>query len=360
MNQEYICSELRCTNLVDFIFNELEKGYENGIFQGKIYMQAIEDEIKGLDDDVKLMTIIKYITIIQNENLVNKSSRFKHYFDESKKLKPTKVKGFLSELENMANYTVKYCTYFYQTDAELIDELKKFSDESFKYFFANYIYKAGSTLLRELKLIEELDEWDWDYSKLSLGLLNSKRLQKIKFNYELEKNIARYDYEVDNLNTDLRRLKSDLIGSKEHIELLKSSIDKYYFNSQTLIQDTFFGDNQPLVFELYNFLKKNNCLDYGWSYFYNCFTIGNREVISLRNSQTNYFFGNLFWEISCFLKPEYKFEFKKFFYSKFYIDQKPLKDSFFRNYYRSYKNDEYESIEMIATFIEKLKKIHNK
>jgi hypothetical protein len=307
-----------------------------------------------------LIQIIRYLTIIKDENLVINSSRFKHYFDESKKFKSTKDKDIKSELEDLAHYIVKYCAFFYQSDDELINELKKFSAESFKYFSVIHIYEAGSILIRELKLIEQLDEWDWDYSKLSLGLLNSMRLQRMNFNSELEKNIARHDSKVDNLKTNLRSLENDLNRSKEHVEILKSSIDKYYFSTQTLLQDTFFGDNQPLVFALYNFLKRMNCLDYSWSYFYNCFVIGNKEVINLRNNQPNYFFGNLFWEISFLLKPEYKSESKEFFNSKFYIDEKPLKDSFFRNYYRSFKNEDYECLEITAKFIEKLKKIHNK
>jgi hypothetical protein len=359
MNQEYICSELGCTNLVDFIFDELEKGYENGIYQGKIYIQAIQDELKGLDDDVKLMTIIKYLTVIKNEDLINNSNRFKHYFDESKKFKLTDVKGFKKELKNMAYYILKYFSCLYHSDVELINELKKFSEESYKYFISKYIYDNGVILLKELKLINGFDKLDCDYSNLSLGLLSRNQIQKIEFNSEIEKNIASNDSEVDDLSRDLRYLKTDLKRSEEQIELLKSTIDKYYFSSQTLIQDTFFGDNQPLVFELYNFLKNNNCLDYGWSYFYNCLVEGNIEIISLRNKQPNYFFGYLFWAISAFLKPPYTND-KKFFYNKFYIDQQPLKDSFFRNYYRSFKNEDYECIETIAKFIVKLKKIHNK
>ncbi len=359
MNEKFISKELGCSDLIDFLFNEIKLGYEKGIYQSLLYINTIQEELKNLDNDKKTMVIFDYLSIFKKENLLNNSNRFKHFLHESKKFQTTKAKNIENELEDLAIYIVKYFSAFYYNDIDLINEFKKIKEESFKYFFAKNVYDNGMILFDELKLIDGFKNIEWSYNGLDFIVLHKYNLDNINGNAEIETKNINHLHQIEDINFDIKHLNYDLKASEKEIQLLKDSIDKYYFSSMTLIQDTYFGDNQPLLFELFNFLKKNNCLDYGWSYFYNCFVIGNNEVISLKNNQTNYFFGYLFWAISDFLKPPYKND-KKFFYNKFYIDEKPLKDSFFRNYFRSFKNDEYESIETIAAFIEKLKKTHNK
>lgn len=371
MNEKFICKELDCSNVIDFLFNSIKLGHEKGMYSSPLYINTIQEELKNLDNDKKIMVIFDYLSLFKRENLLNNSNRFKHFLDESKKFQTTKAKNIENELEDLAIYIVKYFSAFYHSDIDLINEFKKIEEESFKYFFTKNVYDKGKILFEELKLIDELKEWEWDYSNLSLGLLNSNRIQKIEFYYKKEQYEADHKRNIEDLNTSIKNIKYDLNSSIKELqrelvesiqksELIEEFYNKYYFNSQTIILDTHFGDNQPLILEFYNFLKKNNCLDYGWSYFYNCLVIGNNEIINLKNTQHNYFFGYLFWSISDFLKQPYKNDFKKFFSSKFYINEKPLADSFFKNHYRKFKNDEHTSIETIAPFIEKIKKIHYK
>lgn len=360
MNQEYICNELECSNLNDYVFNEIKLGYEKSIILSDKYIQNILTEIRELDSDKKTTHIFYHISLLKKAKLEISSESFIHYFNESKKFKSPKTLDFNNEIINLSEYIVKYFNLICHSEKEIVDELRKINNKSFMFFFSNSIYEKGIILFEELKLIPEIKPLEWSYSNIDLGLLQNYILHKIDNHSALETNDIKYIRTIEHLEYSIENLNADLEASKKKIEFHDEYYNKYYYSTEPLLKDTYFGDNQPLIHCLYNFLKENNCLDYGWSYFYNCLTTHNNEVINLKSIQTNYFFGNLFWELSRFLKEPYKYEFKRFFYNKFYIGEKPLKESFFRNYYRKYKNDEHESLEKISVLMLKLEKTHHK
>ena len=79
-------------------------------------------------------------------------------------------------------------------------------------------------------------------------------INKSKGITEIETNKINHLHQIDDLNFKIKYLNYDIIESKNEILLLKDSINKYYFSSSTIIQDTYFGDNQPLLFELYMYV----------------------------------------------------------------------------------------------------------
>lgn len=371
MNQEYICNQLQCNTLNEYIYNEIKSGFDQSFALADSYIEQILAEIRSENPKKRLLTIIPNIQLIKKAKIESSEACFTHYLNESKKYKSPQTIDLKDQIINLSEYIVIYFSLICHSEKEMIDELKKIKNQSFMYYFSNLIYDKGVVLFEEIKLISEIKPFEWSYSGVDLGFLINYQIHKIEneakldinqFEHEreLEKNKNKLNSIIEDLQWTNKQLNRDLDSSRQRAKFLEEYIEKYYYSTQPLIQPTYFGDNLPLIHCLYNFLKENNCFDYGWSYFYTCLTIENNEIINLKNIQNNYFFGNLFWELSRFLKEPYKSEFKRFFNNKFYLGDKPLKESFFRNYYRKYKNDEHESLEVIAALILKLEKIYHK
>ena len=360
MNQEYICNELGFSNINDYIFNEIKVGYDESIILADKYIENILNEIRNEDTKKKLSCIIMHITLLKKAHLENKELCFTHYYNDSKKFKTPKTLSKTDEFINLSEFIIKYFNIIFHSEKEIIDNLKKIKSQSFLFHFTDLIYSKGEILFDELKSYPELAPLEWTYTTIDLNFLHQFTSTKMLHEFDLQTINESNERNKNYLEDEIENLKKELASSQKEIEFRDNFYEKYYYSTQPFLQDTYFGDNQPLIHCLYYFLRVNNCLDYGWSYFYNCLTIENNEIINLKNTQTNYFFGNLFWELSKFLKEPYKYEFKRFFFNKFYLDEKPLKESFFRNYYRNYKNEEHESLEKISTLVLKIEKIHNK
>jgi hypothetical protein len=129
--------------------------------------------------------------------------------------------------------------------------------------------------------------------------------------------------------------------------MMNDHFNKYYYNTQTIINNTYFGDNQPFLLNLFNFLKRNNLFQYSWSYFYSCLIEGNTEIIPLETSAKNVKpIGRLFYHLKHLLVKPYKDEPEKFIRSKFYINNEPLSSYFFTNHV--YKKADSEFLPLIA------------
>ena len=173
MNQEYICNELGCADLIDYVFNEIKLGYEKSLILSDKYIQNILTEIREEDSSKKLLSVFEHLSLIKKAKRENYERSFINYLIESKKFKSPKSLNFDDEILNLAEFIVKYFCFIYHSEKEIIDELKNINNQSFMFYFSNSIYNKGIVLFEEIKSIPEIKPFNWEYNTINLGLLNN-------------------------------------------------------------------------------------------------------------------------------------------------------------------------------------------
>ncbi len=375
MDRKGLTKKLNIENLEDYIISEFTLGKQDAelIFQEQ-YEKSIAEIAKTENDDIIVFKILSELIKVKSEFSDFNSNSFSSIVRDSKEYCFLEDKNESNEFHNLANYIWDY--YDFKKSADFVVEfnLLKIIENSRKlHFINNYISKATSyfDLLNEKSKIDDFN-WGWKtfdngltrvLMDNSLEMIEIKRKSKleverieIKKNHEIEDVLYEKKEEIDSLKYEVKSLNSQLINEKEYF-------DKYYYKSQIILTQTYFGDNMPFLLNLYNFLKKNNLLIYGWSYFYSCMIIGNQEMLPLEKPKKNSFIGRIFYNLSDFLVLHYKQNPMQFIKSKFLINEINKTDSFKNNHMkpRNLKTDDPDpELDLVDEFFEKQKEIYLK
>lgn len=394
INRASIANKLGVERLEDYIIDEFVIGKREGeILLETIFQESKMDLEEIKDDKIKIVAVLADLIKIKKEFSQYTNNYFFHIIQEAKEYASNlslKISNEEDELNNLAKYIIDIYDFKKTNDFIVELQLVKIRENSRKYhLISNFVSKA-KIYFDFLNDKCKIDRYTWDWLNFENGLvrvLGDHTLEKISLeaNYKLKnetfeilknreiedlqtQNIReseifanRKNREVDNLKSDIEDLKREIDQLNKEIELRNNFHNKYYYDSQVMISNTYIGDNLPFLFNLYNFLKMNNLFSYGWSYFYSCMVIGNNEMISLKSSKKQNFIGRIFFHFKDFLILHYKDESFKFLQSKFLINESPITENFRTNHMKTKfdSNDEPELV-IIDEFFSKQKKIYIK
>lgn len=261
---------------------------------------------------------------------------------------------------SLVEFIIKNYSILNLSHIGILSRIKNIKSDFINYFQSYFIEKKSILLFDKINQLNCLPDFIWNLDTIEKGviefyvkLLKDIGMVKIEHKYEIEslndnadfelkknqQKIAyleqKYNDKVDSLNNDIKWLNRDIEMEKGTIELYKEYHKKYLEHNSTFIIPTYFGDNQPFLFNLYNFLLKNLLLKMtGWSYFYACMSIESLEIINLESKNNLKYIGRIFYNLIDFLDPKYKSDYFEFFKNKFYINEKPINDNFFKNHMR--------------------------
>lgn len=370
--RDCIADRIGFKNLEEFIISEFNNGKDEAIAKFDEYILEFNKNIQDIeDDDVKVTVILSEIA--RNKKDIDKlnSSYFFKIINESNEYYSNQVNSEFNETDEAVRFA-KYFINYYDLKGipnSLVEsQLVMIKDYSSLYHSSiNYI-STSNRLFDILNDICKIEEFTWDWLNFEDGLVkvlikHTHQLISIKENckLEIEKFEVKKNFEIDSLKTEIKYLNEDKKALKNEIVMKDSFFDKYYFKSNVFIAQTYFGDNTPFLINLFNFLKKNNLLDYGWSYFYSCMIVNNDEMIPLNKPKKLNFIGRIFYHLTDYLILQYKEQPLQFLKSKFLIDGNYITDSFKNNHMKPYF-DKFDDPELmnVDDFFEKQEKIYLK
>lgn len=372
INRASIAKKLGVERLEDYIIDEFLIGKS----EGDILVEAIFKESKmDLDqirtDEIKIVRILSELIKIKNEFSDTNNNYFSHIIKDAKDFASNTLLDVINEkdeLNNLAKYILDFWDFKKNRNFVVKGQLLKIRENSRKYhLILNYISKS-KIYFDFLNDNCKIDRYTWNWLNFENGLI------KVLGNHAIEKISLESDYklknetialhknrEVDDLKSEIKDLKREISQLNKEIEYRTNFHNKYYYDSEVIISDTYLGDNLPFLFNLYYFLKKNNLFSYGWSYFYSCMIIGNKEMIPLKSSKKQNFIGRILFHFKDYLILHYKDESFKFLQSKFLINEAPITENFRTNHMKT-KYDSNDEPELVAIdeFFAKQKKIYIK
>jgi hypothetical protein len=372
INRASIAKKLGVERLEHYIIDEFVIGKREGeILLETIFKESKMDLDEIKSDEIKTVRVLLELIKIKNEINVSTSNYFSHIIQEAKEYASNlslTISNDEDELNNLAKYILDTNDFRKTNDFIVEGQLLKIRENSRKYhLILNYTSKA-KIYFDFLNDKCKIDRYTWNWLNFENGLirvLGEHAIEKISLeaNYKLKNETfeIQKNREVDNLINEVKDLKREIDQLNKEIELRNNFHNKYYYDSQVMISNTYIGDNLPLLFNLYNFLKMNNLFSYGWSYFYSCMIIGNNEVIPLKSSKKLNFIGRIFFYFKDFLILHYKDDSFKFLQTKFLINEAPITENFRTNHMKTKfdANDEPELV-IIDKFFTKQKKIYIK
>jgi hypothetical protein len=372
INRASIAKKLGVERLEHYIIDEFVIGKREGeILLETIFKESKMDLDEIKSDEIKTVRVLLELIKIKNEINVSTSNYFSHIIQEAKEYASNlslTISNEEDELNNLAKYILDTNDFRKTNDFIVEGQLLKIRENSRKYhLILNYTSKA-KIYFDFLNDKCKIDRYTWNWLNFENGLirvLGEHAIEKISLeaNYKLKNETfeIQKNREVDNLINEVKDLKREIDQLNKEIELRNNFHNKYYYDSQVMISNTYIGDNLPLLFNLYNFLKINNLFSYGWSYFYSCMIIGNNEVIPLKSSKKLNFIGRIFFYFKDFLILHYKDDSFKFLQTKFLINESPITENFRTNHMKTKfdANDEPELV-IIDDFFSKQKKIYIK
>lgn len=265
----------------------------------------------------------------------------------------------------LIEFIIEYYTFIKIPDFTIIIQLQEIKNYSKHYYLNHYFRIKSSKLFEKLNEIKYLKSFVWDSNSFEDGIAKfyeklyfAKKDSIDKMNREISKIQKEHQYEIEDLKDELKYCEDDKESISRDLEVKDNYITKYIENCPTILLEMYFGDNQPFIFNFFNFLRTHKLMcKHGWSHFFSCFTLDNKEVIYLQSNKNLKFIGRIFYNlIKYFLLPKYANE--SFIRMKFYIDDKPIGEHFFTNHMNSrLKKDEYDYFEIIDSFFENQKKI---
>jgi hypothetical protein len=372
INRASIANKLGVEKLKDYIIDEFIIGRSEGdILVEAIFKESKEDLEKDRFDEIKIVRILSELIKIKNEFSFSNNNYFSHIIQEAKEYASNlslTISNEEDELNNLAKYILDIYDFKKTNNFIIEGQLLKIRENSRKYhLISNYVSKA-KIHFDFLNDKCKIDRYTWNWVNFENGLIRvlaDHGMEKISLeaNYKLKNETFEIhkNNEVDDLSNELKDLKREIGLLNKEIEYRTNFHNKYYYDSQILISNTYVGDNLPFLFNLYNFLKINNLFSYGWSYFYSCMVIGNNEMISLKSSKKQNFIGRIFFHFKDYLILHYKHESFKFLQSKFLINESPITENFRTNHMKTkFDSTDEPELVIIDEFFFKQKKIYNK
>lgn len=371
MDRSLIANKLGVENLKNYIIEEISIGKKEAETAVEEVFNTSFEEIENIEqDNVRVIRILSEIlknktdlSLLSTDFLTQMISGNQ---DKSKYKFSKPIEN--EELADLADYILDYLDFNSTSNIMVRAKLTSLRNDSLKYHAATtYIFKCKS-LFDILNDKCKLDKFSWQWSNFEEGirkvlLQHGLDIISIKSDCELKIQLLEGSkrFDIDDLKTKIEYLKRDIIDLKNENERIIDFYNKYYYNSQVLIQTTYFGDNLPFLLNLFNFFKQNNMLSNGWSYFYNCMAIGNIETVSLTTSKKLNFVGRIFYHLGDYLTLHYKDDSFKFLQSKFLINDKSFSDNFRTNHMKTtYDKNDYPELIAIDDFFENQKKIYIK
>lgn len=361
MNIQLLTEKLGTDNLQQYIVDEYTKGKEEAESKLEGSFSKLNEELDKVEtEEAKILRILS--TIIRLKKTIDSS-----YNSELHILK-AKAKEFTSnnsldistpkeELQNFAKYYLAFLEFQNTPYWLVLHKLQKLRNNSLTFHLQNGLTTELKYYFETLNSICKIDSFIWNLTTFDDGLIKVL----LKFSLDKIEYTNNYKFEIEKLKSDIKNFEEEITRLKGEIEFRTDFHNKYYYDSQTNIKNTYFGDNQPFLLNLYNFLKSNNVLSGGWSYFYSCMEIGNNEMLFLNTTKNMKFIGRVFYHLRDFLILHFKDDSEKFIRSKFYINSEPLSPHFFKNHvYVKVDKELNPFIEEIDVFFDKQKKIYLK
>ncbi|WP_035673080.1 hypothetical protein [Flavobacterium sp. 83] len=372
MDRDSIAKKLGVERLEDYIIDEFLIGKsEVDVVLEVVFKESKEDLDQIRTDEIKIVRILSELIKIKNEFSDTNNNYFSHIIKDAKDFASDTLLDVINEkdeLNNLAKYILDFWDFKKTRNFVVKGQLLKIRENSRKYhLILNYISKS-KIYFDFLNDNCKIDRYTWNWLNFEQGLirvLGNHAVEKISLDsdYKLKKETFELhtNREVEDLKSELKDLKREIGQLNKEIEIRTNVHNKYYYDTQVMISDTYIGDNLPFLFNLYNFLKSNNLFSYGWSYFYSCMIIGNNEMIPLKSSKKQNFIGRIFFHFKDYLILHYKDESFKFLQSKFLINESPITENFRTNHMKTKFdfNDEPELV-VIDEFFAKQKKIYIK
>lgn len=341
MDRKSLAERFQDDNLEKYISCEFLAGKTEAESEVKEYIEKVMLEVhKAEDSELKLYKVI--------ENLIaNKTSFYsvrKNYFSliaiESTAQFRQLEENLETNPEKFAIFLLDYFKFKNFSDTRISKLLATVKKDSYLYHTAIF-FKLYSQLLFDLlnSLDLKMDSFRWEWTNIESGLvllLKNKVIDKKSNQYDFEYQIMSLENksksEKNKLSDEIRGLKSDLDQSINKFTFYEEANKKYYYNSEIIINNTYFGDNMPFLYTLYAFLRSYNLTQYSWSYFYLCMTVGNNEMIFLEKPKKLNLLGRIFYHLEFYLIPPYRENYFQFIISKFLINGERIEPKFKNNH----------------------------
>jgi hypothetical protein len=331
INRDSIAEKLGVERLEDYIINEYLIGKsEGGIVVRDSFKNSQMDLEEIKSEEVKIAHVLSELIKIKAEFGATNNSYFTHLTEEVKDYNLNKSLDVISErdeLNNLAKYILDIYDFKKTSSIVVEGQLLEIRKNSRRHHITLEYISKSKTHFNFLNDKCKVDRYTWNWLNFENGLisvLGNYTLEKLSLesNYKLKSEAFEIHKksEVDDLKSEIKDLKREIDLLNKEIDMRTNFHNKYYYDSQIMISNTYVGDNLPFLFNLYNFLKTNNLFSYGWSYFYSCMVIGNNEMISLKSSKKQNFIGRIFFHFKDNLILHYKDESFKFLQSKFLIN----------------------------------------
>lgn len=373
MNLSKFEQELGVSNLKKHLVDEIKKArIEADILTNDIFKTALDRIEREAIKEYNSYIIINELIHLKKNIYLNETSEVYFYFKNYsyfKKNELNELNSNVDEDEKVVDFIIEYFTFLNLPFFVISNRFKNFKND-FKYYFLRYFYEQKSKLLfDELNRFNLLKDFTWNLENLDNGILKLYQLLII----EKEKSISdlqlenRYikessDIKIKSLEDEQKSLIREINLKEGTINYYEEYHRKYLENYPTLINETFFGDNQPFIFNLYNFLRKNLLINMmGWSYFYSCMSSNSNEIINLQSKNKAKFIGRIFYLLQDFLQPKYKSDFHDFLKNKFYFNEKPINNHFLKNHMlTTYDKSQYPNLNEVDEFFANQKNIYIK
>ncbi len=359
-------------NLENYIVDQYILGKRDAEKIVEEFLNDFRSRIKDIDDDQLLVNAILINLISYKKTYYNnRFSEFSEIISGLKKRYNSKKIDFSNEVivaENFASYALDFFDFLNLNYFSYYSRIKNIREFSKGYYIAENFELQSSFLFEKLNSISKIENFNWNWINFEEGLkevLKNDILLRDNIEIDYKNKIQIIKLEESNkrekLNDKVKKLKRKIESLNYKVDYTKEFFNKYYYSYQLLITDTYFGDNQPFLYNLFLFLRHNNYYSYGWSYFHSCTQIGNNEIIPLECNKKLNIVGRILYNLKDFLKVDYRNDSISFFQSKFYINNKPIGDNFKTNHMKPiYDPIDDPILVLVDDFFEKQKKIYNK
>lgn len=371
-NRETLKYILKVENLEDYIFDQYILGKRDAEFLVNEEIKKLKIKIEESDDDEiivnNILSDLIYLKKIYDSTSINEYFEIINGAKEKALNEKIDLSVEYNEIKNISNFILEFYETRQLTYIKYTLRIKNTRESSKNFNAVLILISEADFLFKILNNLYKFQEFEWSWENFEKGLievlnknLENKRIAEIDKKYELQLFELKHKSDTENAKSKIDSLNLEISSLNKKNENILEVYNKYYFETQTIISNTYFGDNQPFLFNVFNFLKRNNLLSYGWSYFYSCLILGNNEMIPLTSSKKLNFIGRIFYNLKDYLILEYKDEAFKFIQSKFLINEVPISDNFRTNHMKTIFNKEDDSeLLLIDDFFEESKKIYLK
>ena len=371
MDRLSLAEKFKVDKLEDYIISEFNFGREEAeVFIEDFIKEAIDTFQKIENLEIRKMKVLFSIITLKKEFCSVNNNFFSFMTKESiyyKKQTPIIIDSPL-DVNKFADFILDYYDFTNKSNRNINFNLTQIRQQSRLYHLYNNFPFKSFVYFDILNEISPLEDFKWEWNNFEEGLskfLLREQLDKIQYlsDCELQNELWEIEkkHEIESLVIEIDDLKRKVKDSNDAVERYNAHHNKFYYNSQIIPKNTFFGDNTPFLFNLFNFLKKNNLYNYGWSYFHSCMEIGNHEMIPLNKPRKSNFIGRIFYHLVNYLILHFKESPMQFIKAKFLIDETAITDSFKNNHMKpTYNKLDDPELEIVDDFFEKQKKIYLK